>query len=40
MHKYLDEQVKAYTLWWQRLQRILGNDVSGNVVELRRASDA
>ena len=36
MHKYLDEQAKAYTLWWQRLQRILGNDVPENVVELRR----
>uniref|UniRef100_A0A486XLA1 Integrase-like protein n=1 Tax=Rheinheimera sp. BAL341 TaxID=1708203 RepID=A0A486XLA1_9GAMM len=35
-HDYLEEQAKAYTLWWQRLQRILGNEVAGNVVEMKR----
>jgi integrase len=35
-HDYLPEQAKAYTLWWQRLQRILGNEVAANVVEMKR----
>ncbi|MBV2128207.1 tyrosine-type recombinase/integrase [Arsukibacterium indicum] len=35
-HNYLQEQAKAYTLWWQRLQRILGNEAAGNVVEMKR----
>lgn len=35
-HDYLQEQAKAYTLWWQRLQRMLGNEVAGNVVEMKR----
>lgn len=35
-HDYLEEQAKAYTLWWQRLQRILGNEVADNVLEMKR----
>lgn len=35
-YEYLEEQAKAYTLWWQRLQRILGNEVADNVVEMKR----
>lgn len=34
-HDYLAEQAKAYTLWWQRLQRILGNEVADNVLEMK-----
>lgn len=35
-HDYLEEQAKAYTLWWQRLQRILGNELADNVLEMKR----
>lgn len=36
-HDYLDEQAKAYKIWWQKLQRLKDPDAYQNVVELKKA---
>ncbi|WP_351122706.1 integrase arm-type DNA-binding domain-containing protein [Shewanella sp. T24-MNA-CIBAN-0130] len=36
-HDYLEEQAKAYKIWWNKLQRLKDPDAYQNVVELKKA---